>query len=40
MLPLGVFLTKRATADKGLVNFGSIIDFFQRIFAKLKPSTK
>ena len=40
MLPLGVFLTKRATADKGLVNFGSVIDFFQRIFAKLKPSTK
>ena len=40
MLPLGVFLTKRATADKGLVNFGSVIDFFQRIFAKIKPSTK
>jgi len=30
MLPLGFFLTKRATADKGLVNLGSFIDFFKR----------
>ena len=30
MLPLGIFLTRRATADKGLINFGSIIDFFKR----------
>ncbi len=40
MLPLGIFLTKRATADKGLVDFGGIIDFFKRIFAKIRPSTK
>tara|TARA_R110000868_G_scaffold145181_2_gene365192 strand:+ start:103268 stop:104677 length:1410 start_codon:yes stop_codon:yes gene_type:complete len=40
MLPLGVFLTKRATADKGLVDFGSVIAFFQLIFAKFRPSTK
>jgi lipopolysaccharide export system permease protein len=34
MLPLGVFLTKRATEDKGMVNFGFISDFFQKIFKK------
>lgn len=40
MLPLGIFLTRRATADKGLIDFGSVIEFFQRIFAKIRPSTK
>ncbi|MDP5231600.1 MAG: LptF/LptG family permease [Cellulophaga sp.] len=40
MLPLGVFLTKRATEDKGLINFGSVIDFFQNLFLKIKTSTK
>jgi len=34
MLPLGFVLTKRATADKGLMSFGRIIDFFKRIFQK------
>ena len=34
MLPLGVFLTKRATADKGLMSFGSGIDFLKRKFLK------
>lgn len=34
MLPLGVVLTRRATADKGLMNFGRIIDFFKRLFQK------
>nr|WP_083253285.1 LptF/LptG family permease [Flavivirga aquatica] len=32
MLPLGVFLTKRATADKGLVSFGSITVPLKKIF--------
>ncbi len=36
MLPLGIFFTKRATEDKGMVNFGAITDFFQRIVIKLK----
>jgi len=36
MLPLGVFLTKRATADKGMINFGAITDFFKALFKKLK----
>jgi len=35
MLPLGVFLTYRATNDKGLINIGAIIvDFFKGIFKK------
>ncbi len=39
MLPLGIFLTKRATEDKGMVNFGAIIvDFFKGIFKKKKVS--
>lgn len=36
MLPLGIFFTKRATEDKGMVNFGAITDFFQMLFKKLK----
>ncbi len=37
MLPLGVFLTRRATADKGMLNIGGIIiDFFKRIIPKKK----
>ena len=31
MLPLGVFLTKRATADKGLLNFGNVVDFLKEL---------
>nr|WP_262493791.1 LptF/LptG family permease [Maribacter orientalis] len=38
MLPLGVFLTKRATEDKGMVNFGFISDFFKKIFKKKDKS--
>ena len=32
MLPLGVFLTRRATADRGLFDFGSVIDPLKKIF--------
>lgn len=32
MLPLGVFLTKRATADKGLFEVGNIIEPLKKIF--------
>lgn len=34
MLPLGVFLTRRATADKGLISIGNIIDYFKDLFKK------
>jgi len=34
MLPLGIFLTRRATADRGLTSFGHIIDFFKDLFKK------
>jgi len=34
MLPLGIFLTKRATADKGMINFGNALDYFKGIFKK------
>ncbi|MDX1365298.1 MAG: LptF/LptG family permease [Arenibacter latericius] len=34
MLPLGVFLTRRATADKGLVSIGSIKDYFKELIKK------
>jgi len=34
MLPLGIYLTKRATADKGMVNFGNALDYFKRIFKR------
>jgi len=36
MLPLGIFLTKRATADKGMMNFGNALDYFKRLFGKKK----
>lgn len=32
MLPLGIFLTKRATEDKGLFDFDSVIEPLKRIF--------
>ncbi len=35
MLPLGVYLTKRATEDKGMMNFGAVTDFFKGLFKKL-----
>lgn len=34
MLPLSVFLTRRATADKGLMSFGHIVDYFKGLFKK------
>lgn len=36
MLPLGVFLTKRATEDKGMMNFGIVTDFFKSVVKKFK----
>ena len=36
MLPLSIILTKRATDDKGLMNFGVITDFFKNLFKKKK----
>jgi lipopolysaccharide export system permease protein len=32
MLPLGIYLTRRATADRGLMSFGHIVDFFKELF--------
>ena len=32
MLPLGIFLTKRATADKGLFEFDSILEPLKKVF--------
>jgi lipopolysaccharide export system permease protein len=40
MLPLGVSLTRRATADKGLMSFGNIADFFKLLFRKIFTSAK
>lgn len=34
MLPLGIYLTKRATADRGLTGFGFVVDFFKNLFKK------
>ncbi len=34
MLPLGIYLTKRATADKGMVNIGNAVDFFKKLFTR------
>jgi lipopolysaccharide export system permease protein len=34
MLPLGIFLTRRATADRGLMSFGHILDKFTELFRK------
>ena len=36
MLPLGVYLTRRATADKGMMNFGNGLDAIKRLFTKKK----
>tara|TARA_R110002020_G_scaffold21009_8_gene71469 strand:+ start:31845 stop:33266 length:1422 start_codon:yes stop_codon:yes gene_type:complete len=40
MLPLGVFLTKRATEDKGLMGFGNVVDFLKQLFQKMKGKIK
>ncbi|EAR00250.1 LptF/LptG family permease [Maribacter sp. HTCC2170] len=34
MLPLSIVLTKRATADRGLMNLNGFVEFFQKIFKK------
>ena len=34
MLPLSIVLTKRATADRGLMNLDGFVEFFQKIFKK------
>lgn len=34
MLPLSIFLTKRATADRGLMSVGGILDVFKGIFKR------
>ncbi len=39
MLPLSIVLTKRATADRGLMNFDGITEFFQKVFKKKKSIT-
>ncbi|WP_432264974.1 LptF/LptG family permease [Croceitalea rosinachiae] len=38
MLPLGISLTRRATADKGLMSFGNVIDKVTSVFKKKKKS--
>ena len=40
MLPLGVYLTRRATADKGLMSFGNIADFFKQSYNKIFTTAK
>ncbi|WP_349292964.1 LptF/LptG family permease [Zobellia alginiliquefaciens] len=34
MLPLGIYLTRQATADQGMMNFGNVIDLFKRFFSR------
>ena len=34
MLPLGIYLTQRATADRGMMSFGNLFDMIKRIFVK------
>ncbi len=39
MLPLSVYLTKRATADRGLMDFGHVIDKLKGFFRKKNKAT-
>jgi lipopolysaccharide export system permease protein len=39
MLPLGVYLTKRATADRGLMDFGYMIEKIKDLFRKKNKAT-
>jgi lipopolysaccharide export system permease protein len=39
MLPLSIFLTKRATADRGLASFDGVLEFFKKIFRKKDKET-
>ncbi|WP_424496891.1 LptF/LptG family permease [Robiginitalea sp.] len=38
MLPLGIWLTRRATADKGLMSFGHFMDFIKERFSRAKKA--
>lgn len=38
MLPLGVWLTRRATADRGLMSFGHFMDFIRERFSRKKKA--
>ncbi|WP_222984323.1 LptF/LptG family permease [Flagellimonas meishanensis] len=40
MLPLGISLTKRATADKGLFGFGHLFDVLKQFIGKFAKKTK
>ena len=40
MLPLGISLTRRATADKGLFGFGHIFDNIEQFFSKFAKKKK
>ncbi len=40
MLPLGVWLTRRATADRGLMTFGHLVDFWKEKFSGLRKKKK
>jgi len=39
MLPLSIVLTKRATADRGLMSFDGVFEFFNKIFKKKNKET-
>ena len=39
MLPLSIILTKKATADRGLMDFDGVIEFFKSIFIKKEKET-
>ncbi|MGB5402850.1 LptF/LptG family permease [Robiginitalea sp.] len=38
MLPLGIWLTRRATADRGLMSFGHFLDFIKERFSRTKEA--
>jgi lipopolysaccharide export system permease protein len=40
MLPLGIWLTKRATSDKGLMSFGHFIDIWKEKLSRFKKKKK
>lgn len=40
MLPLGIYLTQRATADRGMMSFGNGFDRIKRLFSKKKKQAE
>lgn len=40
MLPLGIYLTQRATADRGMMSFGNGFDRIKRFFSKKKKQAE